>query len=888
MKAQLLNDFGGVDQFTVGEVPTPDAGSGQVRIRVHAIGINPMDIKIRNGWLRDVVKTSFPAILGSDVAGVIDQIGDGVTGRSVGDRVVGLTESGAYAEYTLIRDDIITSIPDTLGFEHAVTIPTAAETARRVIKLLDPQAGETVVVSGAAGSVGSAAVQLLARDNVNVIATASENNHDYLRRLGANPTTYGEGVTDRIRELAPDGVDAIFDVTGQDFIDAAITLRGGAERIVTISDFDAADRGITVSAGDASQITSADFAPVVALAASGEFATEIAQTFEFDDLPAAHELSETGHLRGKIVVTGPLSPGSVYVPGDEHYDDLVVSWNSIADQRPALVARPPDAGALARVVAHASRVGLRVAVQGTGHGASGRIGNDVALISTADLQSVQIDPVARTASVGAGVTWGTLASAAAQSGLAGLAGTAPTVGVAGYLMGGGLGWLTRRHGLASASLLAVDYVDVDGTERRTDETEDADVLWSFRGGGGGAGIATRLHLRLFEYRSLHAGARFWAIEHLPEVLNSWLAWTEGAPTSVTSMCWALQAPDVPEMHEALRGRAVVAVGACVVDADDPEAIMRSSFAGLPQPLMDTYADRRADQLGDIHLDPPGPVPALGDGRLISRPGADEALAAFKASAIQAEGPLTLVELRHLGGATSSRRSGAHARRRRSADRLRRRLHSGGHWRCAHGGASRERRRALDRGDGCHSSPRPRRRSSGATGRTHKHARRLAPQARRPAAQLTQAAGPRWAPSPSNETTRRGGRNRGDTVNPDPRSQQRRPRLLDDPRPRTPAARHPSDRRTESPTRPGTAPRPPRACPADPTRPAQPSRQQSAQAPSAPAACAASCPTSPALAAPPHRGPTQAEHPARPACPGNPRSRPYAYAGDRRDPAPFGS
>ncbi|MDQ6750327.1 MAG: FAD-binding protein [Actinomycetota bacterium] len=653
MKAQSLNDFGGVDHLTLVDVSTPEAGPGQVRIRVHAIGINPMDIKIRNGWLRDVIKTSFPAILGSDVAGVIDQVGDGVTGWSIGDRVVGLTESGAYAEYTVTRANSVTPIPDALDFEHAVTIPTAAETARRVIKLLDPHQGETVVVSGAAGSVGSAAVQLLARGGVNVIATASEHNHDYLRRLGANPTTYGEGVTDRIRALAPGGVDAIFDVTGHDFIDAAIALRGSTERIVTISDFDAADRGITVSYGEAAQITSADFAPVVALAATGEFVTEIAQTFEVDDLPAVHELSETGHLRGKIVVAGPLSPGPVYVPGDEHYDDLVASWNSTAEQRPALAARPPDAGALARVVAHASRVGLRVAAQVTGHGASGAIGDDVALISTAGLQSVQIDPVARTASVGAGVTWGTLASAAAQSGLAGLAGTAPTVGVAGYVMGGGLGWLTRRYGLASASLLAVDYVDVEGIERRTDEEQDPDVLWSFRGGGGGAGIATRLHLRLFDHRSLHAGARFWAIEHLPEVLNSWLAWTEGAPTSVTSMCWALQAPDAPAMPEALRGRAVVAIGACVAGADDPEAMMRTCFADLPQPLMDTYADRRADQLGDIHLDPPGPVPALGDGRLISRPGAVEAIAGFKASAIEAEGPLTLVELRHLGGAAQA-------------------------------------------------------------------------------------------------------------------------------------------------------------------------------------------------------------------------------------------
>lgn len=305
MKAQLLKDYGGVDQFTVGDAPTPDAESGQVRIRVHAVGLNPMEVKVRNGWLRGEMETSFPAILGTDVAGVVDQVGEGVSRLSVGDRVAGLCQSGAYAEYTIARGDSVTSIPDALDFEHAATIPTAAETSRRGIGLLDPKQGETVVVNGAAGSVGSAAVQLLVRDGVNVIGTASESNHDYLRGLGAEPTTYGDGVADRIRALAPDGVDAVFDVTDHGFIDAAIQLRGGTDRIVTISQFDAAERGVTVSYGDASKITGADFAPVVELAASGEFATEIARTFAFEDLPAAHELSEDGHLRGKIVVAGP-------------------------------------------------------------------------------------------------------------------------------------------------------------------------------------------------------------------------------------------------------------------------------------------------------------------------------------------------------------------------------------------------------------------------------------------------------------------------------------------------------------------------------------------------------------------------------------------------------
>ena len=307
MKAQVLNGYGAPNDFVLDTIPTPEPGYGQVRVAVRAIGINPMDTKIRGGLLKDQMPTDFPAVLGSDVAGVVDKVGPGVHGLAEGDRVAGLSASGSYAGYAIAREDHLAKIPDGLDFDCAVTIPTAAETAGRVIKLLHPKAGETVVVNGAAGSVGSAAVQLLVRGGVTVIGTASEANHDYLRRLGATPTTYGDGVEDRIRELAPNGVDAVFDVTGQDFIDAAIALRGGTDRVVTISDFPAAQRGITVSYGMADQIRGTDFGYVLDLATSGEFATEIAETFPFEDLPKAHERSETGHLRGKIVVTGPAA-----------------------------------------------------------------------------------------------------------------------------------------------------------------------------------------------------------------------------------------------------------------------------------------------------------------------------------------------------------------------------------------------------------------------------------------------------------------------------------------------------------------------------------------------------------------------------------------------------
>lgn len=254
--------------------------------------------------MKDEMPTDFPAILGTDMAGEVDAVGPGVDAVEVGDRVAGLAASGAYAEFALARADLMARLPDGLGFEHAAVLPTAGETARRMISIVEPKEGETVVVNGAAGSVGSAVVQLLARQGVRVVGTASEDNHDYVRKLGAVPTTYGHGVADRIAELAPGGVDAVLDVTDHGFIDAAIELRGGPERVVTISDFGAGDKGVTVSYGDQSKITAGDYADVLALAADGDFVTEIAQRFPFADVAKAHTLSEQGHLRGKIVLDG--------------------------------------------------------------------------------------------------------------------------------------------------------------------------------------------------------------------------------------------------------------------------------------------------------------------------------------------------------------------------------------------------------------------------------------------------------------------------------------------------------------------------------------------------------------------------------------------------------
>jgi len=304
MKAYVLTAYGGIENFSLQELPDPKAGPGQVRVRVEAIGINPLEYKIRNGWLQQMMPLPFPAILGNEIAGTIDQVGDGVTTWKIGDKVLGFTTGGAYAEYSVTNAETLTLRPSALSLEHAASLPIAGETVQRVLALLSIQRGQTVLVNGAAGAVGSLAVQLLVRLGAKVIGTASPSNHDYLRSLGAIPVTYGPGLSDRLKTLVSEKISAAFDAAGRDFVSQALTLGIEPGRIVTIVDFEAASLGVQVTAADFRAFTAAPIVPVVDWAAKGELITQVAQVFSFDHLPEAQVLSESGHFRGKIVVQG--------------------------------------------------------------------------------------------------------------------------------------------------------------------------------------------------------------------------------------------------------------------------------------------------------------------------------------------------------------------------------------------------------------------------------------------------------------------------------------------------------------------------------------------------------------------------------------------------------
>jgi len=299
MKAVRFSRFGGPEVLEIVDLPDPHPGPGQVRIAVRAAGVNPSDWKKRQGLMDE----ELPQTLGYEAAGVVDEVGEGVADVAVGDRVFGFSEAGA-AQAELAVLSSYAPIPPSLGFPGAAALPAAIETATRALDQLGDGAGSgsTLLINGASGSVGSAAVQLAVARGARVIGTASPANHDYLRSLGAEPVAYGEGLAGRVRALAPGGVDAALDVAGSGVLPELIELAGGPEHVVTIADFAGArEHGVRFSSGDAGRALHA-LAGIGELIESGRFSLPVGPTFPLAEIAAAHRAGENGHVRGKLVL----------------------------------------------------------------------------------------------------------------------------------------------------------------------------------------------------------------------------------------------------------------------------------------------------------------------------------------------------------------------------------------------------------------------------------------------------------------------------------------------------------------------------------------------------------------------------------------------------------
>jgi len=356
----------------------------------------------------------------------------------------------------------------------------------------------------------------------------------------------------------------------------------------------------------------------------------------------------------RAAVAGPVS-----VPGDAGYGQARQAWNLVADQRPAVVVEAGSADDVAQAVRYARARGMRIAPQGTGHGAEPLEPLDGAmLLRTTRMRQVRIDAAARTARAEAGAVWADVIAPAAEHGLAGLAGSSPGVGVAGYTLGGGMGWLARRYGLAAGSVTAAELVTPDGDLVRADDDHEPDLLWAIRGGGG-VGVLTALEMRLYPVRELYAGALFFPITRTAEVLHTWRAWTDSVPDEVTSMTHLLRFPPLPELPGPLRGQAFAVIEAAYLGDAESGADLIAPLRALG-PDRDTFAVIPAAALGDLNMDPGQPVPTRGDGTLV----ADLPAAAIDALAAVA-GPgagtaLASVEVRHLGGALARPAAGGGA------------------------------------------------------------------------------------------------------------------------------------------------------------------------------------------------------------------------------------
>ncbi len=362
---------------------------------------------------------------------------------------------------------------------------------------------------------------------------------------------------------------------------------------------------------------------------------------------------------------GPLAgelDGDLVLPSDSSFDTARSAWNLAVEQRPAAVVFPSSPADVALALRAAGATGLQVAPQGTGHGVGGRgeLGGAL-LLRTERLDRIEIDPDRRRGLFGAGVIWRDALAAAGEHGLAGPSGSSPDVGVAGYVAGGGFGWLSRKYGLACNRVVAIDVVTASGESLRVDAETEPELFWALRGGGGSCAVITAVEFELIELAHVYAGTVILAAdEHTHEIVHAYADWAAGVPDEITSIVRFLQLPPLDQIPEPLRARPLVTLGAChagpVADGEELIAPLRA----LGEPIMDTFATIPAAALTTIHMDPEQPTPGLGDHALLRELPAAAIDAFIEVAGPRSDSPLTVAELRQAGGALARAEPGAGA------------------------------------------------------------------------------------------------------------------------------------------------------------------------------------------------------------------------------------
>ena len=353
------------------------------------------------------------------------------------------------------------------------------------------------------------------------------------------------------------------------------------------------------------------------------------------------------------------APGRLVRPGDRDWDAVRGAFNVLVDQRPEAIALPTDAAQVASVVGWARERGLRITAQTTGHNA-GPLGSldGTVIVNTSALTGVRVDERARQVSVGAATRWREVTPLLAPRGLAGLHGSSPEVGIAGYSLGGGIGWLSRKHGMQTNAVTALEVVTADGRLVRADREHEPDLFWALRGGGGSYGVVTGIDFEVQPLKELYAGALFFPVERAADVLHTWTGLLSSYPEELTTWASIIHFPPLPEVPEPVRGRSfIVVLVAFLGDEADGSDLLRPLRA--LGPVMDSLAVQSPLGLSRLAMDPEQPLPFRSTTALLDRltPAAIEEVARVGG----AGSALGLVEFRHVGGALHRAPEGAGAR-----------------------------------------------------------------------------------------------------------------------------------------------------------------------------------------------------------------------------------
>jgi FAD binding domain len=353
--------------------------------------------------------------------------------------------------------------------------------------------------------------------------------------------------------------------------------------------------------------------------------------------------------------------GRVVTSSDPDWDATRQVFNLAMDLRPAAVVLPRDVDDVIAAVRYAAAEGLRIAPQATGHNADA-LGSleDVLLVDVRELQEIDIDPAARRVKVGAGVKWERVVPQLSEHGLAALHGSSPDVGIAGYSLGGGMGWLARKYGLQANSVTAMELVTADGRAVRVDAENEPDLFWALRGGNGNFGVVTAIEFAVYRVENLYAGVMFFPFEQASDVLHAWTELLPSLPDEMMTWAKLLQFPDAPDVPEPVRGGSFTVIFGAFLGGEREGRDLLEPLRSL-DPAMDTFAMVAPEALADMAMDPPDPLPFVSTTALL-----DELPSAGVDDLVSAVGPgsgspLAMVELRHMGGALARRAAGAGAR-----------------------------------------------------------------------------------------------------------------------------------------------------------------------------------------------------------------------------------